>query len=120
MGTEPLLPPGIAIAARADPGEGPWQKPGLLCRRSRSKPVDDGPGKLQEVVDIGEIRRQPNRHAQCPLLAIINTVEKLLIGHALFLAKDRGYLFAPQAQGHLAHAWITKTATAHREPMVIG
>ena len=120
MGTEPLLPLGIARATRTDPGEGPWQKPGLLCRRSRGTPVDDGPGKLQEVVDIGEIRHQSNRHAQCPLLATVNDVEKLLIRHVLFLAKNRGQLLARQAQGKLAHAWITKTATAYREPILIG
>src|SRR5438270_12252041 len=90
MGTEPLLLQGIAIATRTEPGEGPCRKPGLLCRRRRSRPVDDALGKLQKMVDIGEIRRQPNRHAQCSLLPIINAVEKLLIGHALFLAKDRG------------------------------
>ena len=120
MGTEPLLLPGIARATRTDPGEGLWQKPGLLCRRSRSTPVDDGPGKLQEVVDIGKIRRQPNRNAECPLLPISNDVEKLFIGHALFLAKDRGQFLARQAQSNLAHAWITKTAAAHREPTLVG
>src|SRR5438270_7618013 len=119
MGTEPLLPPGIAIAARADPGEGPWQKPGLLCRRSRSKPVDDGPGKLQEVVDIGEIRRQSNRHAECSLLAILNDVEKLLIRHASFLAKCPGEILTLKVQGDLTHAWIAKTAAAQRESMLI-
>ena len=87
MGTEPLLLPGIARATRTDPGEGLWQKPGLLCRRSRSTPVDDGPGKLQEVVDIGKIRRQSDRNTERSLLAIVNDVEKLLIRHTLFLAK---------------------------------
>src|SRR5205807_7336939 len=57
---------------------------------------------------------------ECPLLAIINDVEKLLIGHALFLAKYRGQLLARQAQSNLAHAWITKTATANREPTLVG
>src|SRR2546421_7201709 len=77
-------------------------------------------GKLQKMVDIGEICRQPNRNAECPLLAIINEVEKLLIGHALFLAKDRGELLTLQAQGDLTHAGITKTATAYREPTPVG
>src|SRR5712691_1328434 len=59
----------------------------LLCRRRRSKPVDDGLGKLERVVDIGEIRHQPDRNAECPLLPTVNDVEKLLVRHALFLAK---------------------------------
>ena len=87
MGTEPLLLLGIAIATRTHSGEGPWQKPALLCRRSRSKPVDDGVGKLEKVVDIGEIRRQPNRNTERSLLTTVNDVEKLLIRHAFFLAK---------------------------------
>jgi len=120
MGTEALLLLGIARATCTDSGEGPWQKPSLLCRRSRSTPVDDGPGKLQEVVDIGKIRRQSNRHAERSLLAIVNDVEKLLIGHTPFLAKYPGQILTPKAQGDLTHAWIAKTAAAQREPMLIG
>src|SRR5205085_6972873 len=99
---------------------GPCRKPGLLYRRRRSRPVDEALSKLQKVVDIGEICRQPNRNAQCPLLPILNAVEKLLIGHALFLAKDRGQFLARQAQSDLAHAGITKTAAAQREPTLVG
>ena len=120
MGTEPLLLLGIAIATRTHSGEGPWQKPALLCRRSRSKPVDDGLGKLQKVVDIGKIRRQSDRNTERSLLAIVNDVEKLLIRHTLFLAKGRGQILAHQAQGDFTHAWITKAAAAHREPGPVG
>jgi hypothetical protein len=63
---------------------------------------------LQKVVDIGEIRHQPYRNAQRPLLLIVNEVEKLLIGQALFLAKDRGQLLTRQAQSNLAYTWIAK------------
>ena len=87
MGAEPLLSPVIAIAAHTEPGYGSWHQQGLICRRRRSRPIDDSLGKLQKVVDIGEIRRQPDRNAECPLLAIVNDVEKLLIRHAPFLAK---------------------------------
>ena len=92
MGAEPLLSPVIAIATRTGPGEGSWHQQGLICRRRRSRAIDDCLGKLQKVVNIGEIRRQPNRYAECPLLAIVNDVEKLLIRHTPFLAKARSAL----------------------------
>lgn len=72
------------------------------------------------MVDIGEIRRQPNRNTERPLLLIVNEVEKLLIGYALFLAKDRGQFLARQGQSNLAHAGVAKTATAHRNPVLAG
>src|SRR5438876_982394 len=120
MGAEPLLSPVIAIATRTGPGEGSWHQQGLICRRRRSRPIDDCLGKLHKMVDIGEIRRQPDRNAECPLLPIVNDVEKLLVRHAPFVAKYRGQILTHHAQGDLTHSWIAKTAAAHREPILVG
>ena len=72
-------------------------------------------GKLQEVVDIGEIRCQPHRNAERPLLAAVNDVAELLMGHAPLVPEDRGQILTRQTQSDLAYARITETPAAHRE-----
>ena len=87
MGAEPLPSPGIVIATYTDGGNTFWGKLARHDRRWRNGTIDHGLDKLLKAIDIGEIRRQSDRNTQCPLLAIINDVQKLLIGQALFLAK---------------------------------
>jgi hypothetical protein len=88
IGTEPLLSPGIVIATDTDGGNDFWCKLARQDRRWRNGTIDHALGKLEQVVDIGEIGCQPNRNTECPLLPIINYVKKLLIGQALFMAKS--------------------------------
>jgi hypothetical protein len=120
LGTEPLLSPVIAIATHTDHGEGYWRKSGLISLRWRSRPVDHRLGELQKVVDIGEIRSQPDRNTERPLLVTVNDVEKLLICQSLFIAKYWGQIFAHQAKGDLAHTGIAKTAAAQRDATLVG
>ena len=64
--------------------------------------------------------RQTERNAQGALLLVVDDLEELLIGHALFLAKTGGQVLPHKAEGNLAHPWIAKTPAADRESTLVG
>src|SRR5437879_3865219 len=83
--------------------------------RSSSHLVYKGLRKLEKSIHISKIRHQTNRNAQRPLLAAIDNLEKLVIGHALLILKALGQILFGKAEGDLAHTRIAKAPTAHRE-----
>src|SRR5437879_7070242 len=83
--------------------------------RSSSHLVYKGLRKLEKSIHISKIRHQTNRNAQRPLLAAIDNLEKLVIGHALLILKALGQVLFGKAEGDLAHTRIAKAPTAHGE-----
>jgi hypothetical protein len=118
-----LLNATISVSTCTYSGEGLFRQrrpAGLLLSRRRSPPVDERRRKLHKLVDIGKIGRQTNRNAQRTLFLMINDMQKLLKGHALFLSEAVGEVLTHKAEGDFTDPWIAETATPHRNPTQIG